>query len=163
MMKSADELAARLTIERERLRQALHGVDAATASYRIEGVDGWTSIHDAMKHVASAEQSMMVVVQRTLDGTYQKIQDFDLHRFNARQVEKRAAHSWADTLGELEQVRTRTMQTLAGLTEEQLAMPTHHPVWGDVDIAGMFRIISIHDSLHRKDVETLKDELAKTS
>lgn len=161
MMKSADELATKLTTERERLLQALDGVDAEAAAHRIEGVDGWTSIHDAMKHVASAEQSMLVVVQRTLDGTYQQVQDFDLNRFNARQVEKRAAHSWADTLAELEQVRARTLQTLAGLSEAQLVTPTHHPVWGDVDVAGMFRIIAIHDSLHRKDVETLKDGMGK--
>lgn len=163
MMKSADELAAKLSYERDRLRTALDGVDADMAARRIEGVDGWTSIHDAMKHVASAEQSMMVVVQRTLDGTYQRVEDFDLNRFNARQVEKRAHHAWSDTLAELERVRVRTLATLAGLSEEQLAIPTFHPVWGEVDIAGMFRIVAIHDGLHRKDVESLKDELSKAS
>ena len=42
------------------------------------------------------------------------------------------------------------------MTDDQLDLRTVHPVWGEVDLAGLFRIIAIHDSLHRKDVETLK-------
>lgn len=157
MAPSAEELKAKLNKERERLMTALADVDAEMAERRLQGTDGWTTIHDAMRHVASAEQSMLVVAQRTIAGTYKKIEDFDLNRFNARQVEKRAQQTWEETLTELSQVRAQTLAALEGWTAEQLGLATFHPVWGDTDIAGLIRIIAIHDGLHRKDVETLKE------
>ena len=156
MEAGAEELVERLTKERERLMAALEGVDPMMADRRIEGTDGWTTIHDAMRHVASAESSMLTVARRTVEGTYKKIDDFDLNRYNARQVEKRQAQTWQETLAELQAARQDSLDALAALTEEQLALPTHHPVWGETTVGGLFRIIAIHDSLHRKDVETLK-------
>jgi hypothetical protein len=156
MRPGAAELRAKLTTERERLMEALAGVDGELAARRFEGTDGWTSIHDTLRHVASAEASMMIVAARTVDGTFKPVEGFDLNRFNARQVEKRASLSWDDSLDELQTVRTKTLNLLDEWTDEQLAMPTVHPVWGDTTVGGLFRIIAIHDTLHRKDVETLK-------
>ena len=159
MTTDAQELEEKLNQERARLMAALEGITDEMASRRVEGVDGWTTIHDAMRHVASAEQSMIVVAERTVAGTYQPAPDFDLNRFNARQVEKRQAQSWEDTLKELANVRANTLTVLHGWDEEQLNLPTVHPVWGDTTVGGLFRIIAIHDSLHRKDVETLRGAL----
>ena len=133
MRSGVEELLTKLNKERERLLAALEGVDEVLAAHRFEGTEGWTSIHDAVRHVASAEASMLTVAERTVAGTYQRIEGFDLNRFNARQVEKRA--------------------------DEQLGLPTFHPVWGEVDVAGLLRIIAIHDGLHRKDIETLRASL----
>ncbi len=156
MSPRKDELKSKLAHERDRLETALQGVDAEMAARRVEGTDGWTTIHDAMRHVASAEASMLVIAQRTAAGTYQPIEGFDLNRYNARQVEKRGAQTWSETLAELRQARQATLATLDEMTDDQLDLRTVHPVWGEVDLAGLFRIIAIHDSLHRKDVETLK-------
>ncbi len=156
MPTDVQELEQKLNQERERLMAALEGITDEMASRRVEGVDGWTTIHDAMRHVASAEQSMVTVAERTVAGTYQPTPDFDLNRFNARQVEKRQAQSWQDTLGELVSVRENSLKVLHGWNEDQLNLPTVHPVWGDTTVGGLFRIIAIHDSLHRKDVETLR-------
>ena len=156
MPTDVQELEEKLNHERERLMAALEGITDEMASRRVEGVDGWTTIHDAMRHVASAEQSMVTVAERTVAGTYQPVPDFDLNRFNARQVEKRQAQSWPDTLAEMASVRVHTLKVLHGWGEEQLGLPTVHPVWGDTTVGGLFRIIAIHDSLHRKDVETLR-------
>ncbi|MFN8485337.1 MAG: DinB family protein [Anaerolineae bacterium] len=159
MTTDAQALEEKLNHERARLIAELDGITEDMASRRVEGVDGWTTIHDAMRHVASAEQSMIVVAERTVAGTYQPAPDFDLNRFNARQVEKRQAQSWEDTLKELANVRANTLTVLHGWDEEQLNLPTVHPVWGDTTVGGLFRIIAIHDSLHRKDVETLRGAL----
>ena len=156
MRPGVEELVAKLNKERERLLAALEGVDATLAARRFEGTEGWTSIHDAVRHVASAEASMLTVAERTVAGTYQRIEGFDLNRFNARQVEKRAQQTWEESLAELNQVRSKSLAALETWTDEQLALPTFHPVWGDVDVAGLFRIIAIHDGLHRKDIETLR-------
>ncbi|MFN8472572.1 MAG: DinB family protein [Anaerolineae bacterium] len=155
MPTDAQELEEKLNHERARLMAELEGITEDMASRRVEGVDGWTTIHDAMRHVASAEQSMVTVAERTVAGTYQPVPDFDLNRFNARQVEKRQAQTWQDTLNELANVRANTLKVLEGWNEDQLNLPTVHPVWGDTTVGGLFRIIAIHDSLHRKDVETL--------
>ncbi len=156
MPTDVQELEEKLNQERERLMAALEGITDEMASRRVEGVDGWTTIHDAMRHVASAEQGMVTVAERTVAGTYQPVPDFDLNRYNARQVEKRQAQSWPDTLAELTSVRANTLKVLHGWSEAQLNLPTVHPVWGDTTVGGLFRIIAIHDSLHRKDVETLR-------
>ena len=156
MTTDAQALEEKLNHERARLIAELDGITEDMASRRVEGVDGWTTIHDAMRHVASAEQSMIVVAERTVAGTYQPAPDFDLNRFNARQVEKRAQQTWEESLAELNQVRSKSLAALETWTDEQLALPTFHPVWGDVDVAGLFRIIAIHDGLHRKDIETLR-------
>lgn len=156
MAAGADELIAKLNQERERLMAALDGVDAEMAARVIEGTDGWTSIHDAMKHVASAERSMLTVAERTIAGTYKAIPDFDVNRYNARQVEKRQGQTWEETLAELRQSREASLAALEQWGDEQLNLPTTHPVWGDTTVGGLFRIIAIHDSLHRKDVEKLR-------
>jgi hypothetical protein len=159
----AEELAQKLNHERARLLTALEGVDADLAARRAQGTEGWSSIQDAMKHVASAEASMVVIAQRTLAGTHKRVDDFDLNRFNARQVEKRGAQTWDETLAELHAARAASLAALAEWSDEQLALSTHHPVWGDTDIGGLFRIIAIHDSLHRKDVEMLRQATAKAA
>lgn len=156
MQPGVEELITKLNKERERLLKALEGVDATLAARRFEGTEGWTSIHDAIRHVASAEASMLTVAERTVAGTYQRIEGFDLNRFNARQVEKRAQQTWEESLAELNDVRQRSLAALETWTDEQLALPAFHPVWGEVDVAGLFRIIAIHDGLHRKDIETLR-------
>ena len=161
MRPGVEELIDKLNKERERLLAVLEGVDAALAGRRFEGTEGWTSIHDTVRHVASAEASMLTVAERTVAGTYQRIEGFDLNRFNARQVEKRAQQSWEESLAELKEVRTRTLAALETWTDEQLALPTFHPVWREIDVAGLFRIIAIHDGLHRKDIETLRASLAQ--
>lgn len=159
MRPGVDELKAKLSQERAKLLDALEGVDANLAARRFEGTDGWTSIHDTLRHVASAEASMMIVAERTVEGTFKPVEGFDLNRFNARQVEKRSSQTWTESLAEFHTVRAQTLALLDGWTDAQLALPTVHPVWGDTTVGGLFRIIAIHDTLHRKDIESLKAAL----
>ncbi|MFQ6058123.1 MAG: DinB family protein [Anaerolineae bacterium] len=149
-------LRQKLTAEREALLASLAGLSEAKLDQRFEDVEGWTSVGDILRHLAGAERGMLTVAQRCARGKPPPdYTGFDLDRYNARQVEKRAAQSVAQTLDEMAASRAELLNFLDGLTEAQLAMPARHPIFGDVTVGQLLRIIASHEGMHRKDIRKL--------
>ena len=153
-------LKEKLAAKREALLVAIEGLSEEEMGRRFEEVDGWPSIGDALRHLAGAERGMLTVAQRCVQGKpLPDYTGFDLDRWNARQVEKRAAQSVAQALDELQASRAELLVFLDSLIEAQLIIPARHPAFGDVTVGQLLRIIALHEGMHRQDVQKLREWL----
>ena len=152
---TVEQLTDKLKSVRVNLLKSIEGLPDDDITQEI-GTNGWKSIKDIILHLASGERGMLTVARQCLAGQRVSYEGFDLDRWNERQVEKKRHLSVAEALAELQAVREDSLTTLRELTPEQLRMPAAHPFWGDVTVGQLFRIMSIHDELHRRDVEQIR-------
>jgi uncharacterized protein (TIGR03083 family) len=109
------------------------------------------NVHDLVAHLAGAERGMQATVQRFLAST-ELPQEFDLSYWNARQVAKRSDQNVAALIESLTASREDTLALLASLTEAQLDVPGRHPAGIDTTVAGVFRIIALHERAHAREI-----------
>jgi hypothetical protein len=157
---SKDRLLDRLQDASHEFADAVYGLTQEQMGYIFEGSDGWTSVGDVVRHLIGAERGMLTVARRCAAGEEPPgYEGFDLDRWNARQVEKLRALTPAQALDKLQAVRQETLSTLVDLTDEQIALPASHPFWGSVTVGELFRIIAIHQEMHRKDVVKMRGSM----
>lgn len=105
------------------------------------------NVHDLLAHLAGAERGLQATIQRfLLDQPLPG--DFSLERWNQRQVEKRQQEAVEGLLESLAASRQDTLALLDSLSEDQLAMPGTHPAGIDTTVAGIFRIMALHERDH---------------
>ena len=149
-------LVAKLNHEHQALMALLEDIDEATMTRQVTHRDGWQSIGDVIKHLEAGERGMLIVIRRCIAGKpLPDYAGFDLDQYNQRQVAKRAHLTATQALAQYNAVREETLRTLTSLTEADLVQPARHPVWGEVTVAQLFRIMAIHEGLHRRDVAAL--------
>jgi hypothetical protein len=150
-------LLKRLDDEHAALAATVAGLTEEQMAHRFEGSDGWTSVEDVVKHLASGERGMLTVAQRcAAGGEPPSYAGFDLDRWNIRQVEKLKTLTPAEALAQYDAVRQQAKVTLESLSEDQLARPASHPVFGQVTVGGLFRIMAIHEQMHRRDIVRMR-------
>lgn len=150
-------LRDRLRAARAKLLAAVDGLDARAWSW-LPG-DGRWSIGLTLAHVGSAQWDHLKVVQRLLDGRPIVVSEFDLDAWNAASVGKREGWSRGKILADLGAAEEKTLAILGGLDVSQLAVAGTHPALGTVTVGEVFRIIGLHDGLHRRDVLRLLREM----
>lgn len=126
--------------------------------------EGWT-VRQVLAHLASAESSMNVLIDRALAAARENrpVGDliargkdgspFDLNLWNRRQVEKRATQPPSALRLELTEERSRTLRTLKTHTAEELAAPAWHPALGETRVEGIYKIMGIHMRDHTRAIK----------
>jgi uncharacterized protein (TIGR03083 family) len=109
------------------------------------------NVHDLLAHLAGAERGLQATIQRFLRGQ-ELPADFSLDRWNQRQVEKRQEQMVDELLDSLAASRQDTLALLDSLTEEQLAVPGTHPAGIETTVAGIFRIMALHERDHGREI-----------
>ena len=149
-----EPIVKKLIAEREKLIATLESTREEQRRQPIYE-SGWT-LYEIAAHIAAAEKENIRFIQQALeqDGARHLPQEqvFSLDEWNAQAVVKRAEQSWADRLAEMREARQRTLDTIAGVTPEQLAHRGTHAVWGEKSVEGMLKILYLHDIMHRGDV-----------
>lgn len=110
------------------------------------------SARDLLAHLIAAEAGLAVIARRAITGEPNPIPDFDVHRWNARQVEKRRASSLADLLHEWEATRTATRQLCEEIREEWWTREADHPLHGHLTLAGIFEVMVAHQREHSEQI-----------
>jgi uncharacterized protein (TIGR03083 family) len=113
---------------------------------------GWT-IRQTLAHLAGAEPSMITLCQRIIAGEGGAPPDFDLQRFNARQVEKRSQMRLAELLAALEDSRRQALALLAGLSPTDLQKRGRHGSGRDMSVAEIVATIGRHERDHGQEIE----------
>ena len=164
--ETVQEIKAKLDVERTRLLEACAGISQETM-LRPFGQEGW-SIKDILAHVAMAERvnvrfaRMMVakdapVQLKEFAAEYPDFPgEFELNKFNAWMMERWRAKSLEEIMTALERARAETLEWVGTLTPAQLERTGEHAVWGRQSVKGMFRILTIHDRVHRGEIEKRK-------
>jgi len=158
----ADEIGkikARIAMARTKLLAAVEGLDAASWDWQPR--DGRWSVRLTLAHVGSAQWSHLEVVRRLIAREPVALPDFELDAWNLAQVAKRADWTAAQVLADLETAHQQTLAFLDRLGAEKLDIVGLHPALGEISVGQVFRVIALHDSLHRRDIVQLVREMGK--
>ena len=160
------QIKAKLESERARLKETIASFTRDELLTPHES--GW-SPKDLLAHLAIAE-GLNVKFARAIVEHDNPVQlkivrgdfpdyphaRFTLDEFNAYMTDKLRAHPLDFVLSELARVRGETLAWLDTLREEQLERRGLHAVWGEQTARGMFRILALHDKMHRDDLAKRK-------
>ena len=160
------QIRAKLESERAQLSEIVTGM--SREELLEPHASGW-SAKDLLAHLTIAEglnvkfaRAMIALDQpRQLEIVRSDFPDyphahFVLDEFNAYMTDKLRVHSLDFVLAELARVRGETLRWLESLSEEQLDRRGLHAAWGEQTVRGVFRILAIHDKLHRDDLAKRK-------
>ena len=142
---------------RKKLLGAVDGLDADAWEW-LPG-DGRWSVRLTLAHVGSAQWSHLEAARRLAAGHSLDIPGFELDAWNAAAVAERTGWTVDQILADLDAAQAETLAFLDGLGAEQLGLTGRHPALGEVTVAQVLRVISVHDGLHRRDVLKLWKEM----
>jgi hypothetical protein len=106
---------------------------------------------DILAHLAGAEPGLLSTIKRFLTGT-ELPPDFDLDRWNRRQVEKQADLSIEDLVLSLQESRRQAWPLLDSLSEEDLDVVGTHPAGFRTTVEGIFTTIANHELDHGNEI-----------
>lgn len=150
MLQELESTKAKMEETRATLALVLDRISETQATELIVG--GW-SIKDTIAHLASAERGMTRLAQRFAAGENPKLPaDYNNDVYNARQIEKRRALSFAQARAELDTAQTDLYALMESITLPQLEMRGEHPIWGFVTLKELLEIIVRHTSQHGKEI-----------
>ncbi|MCO6451093.1 MAG: DinB family protein [Caldilineales bacterium] len=150
-MSKRDALRQRLLQSQEDVLATVSGLDAEQSSLLAN--EGW-SVREMLAHLASAELGHCQVVQRLLQGKDTKAEDFDLDTFNNAEVNARQDRSVTEILEEYRANRSATLELLDTIDESDWEKSGYHPGGFDTTIEGVFRVISIHEKRHLREIKS---------
>ena len=147
-----DRIAVRAELDAARrdLLALAAGVDPA-AWERPSPNQDWTA-RDTLAHVVAAEEGMRARIERALAGDAALRPDFDLHRWNRRQVERRREQSAEALLSELAAGRDASLRLLDGLDDGRLEAPIEHPANREATVGWVFSRIAEHQRAHADEI-----------
>ncbi len=152
------EIKDKMAAARAKLLAAVDGLTEAQWNWQPD--DGRWSVRLTLAHVGAAQWDHLEVVRRLVAGQTVDLPGFELDAWNAARVAERADWSVDEVLVDLEAAQRATFAFLDGLEAEKLASTGLHPALGQIRAGQILRILAVHDSMHRRDVLTLLDEMA---
>jgi uncharacterized damage-inducible protein DinB len=151
------QIEDKLASARGKLLAAVEGLDEAAWGWQPG--DGRWSARLTLAHVGSAHWSHLEVARRIVAGETLDLPNFELDAWNEARVAERAGWTAEQVLADLQAAQEATFDFLAGLDTAKLEARGAHPALGEVSVDQVLRIIALHDSMHRRDVLTLRREM----
>ncbi len=120
---------------------------------RVVYADGmiWT-IKDLLAHQISAEKEFQFYGRDVLNGGSGAPEDFDINRFNNREVAAMSDQAPGELLVAFRATRQDTIDFVSTIHEEQFALQGRHPFFGMMAIEDLFKLIYRHNMLHARDL-----------
>lgn len=114
--------------------------------------DTWT-VTTVVSHLLDSERGLSIQIHKTRKGEETVPEGFDVNRWNAG-VQKRVGNlSPAELLAGLETTRTKTLDVMNSLQEEDWARVGRHPTRGLVTIEQYYETIHGHELSHADDIK----------
>ncbi len=151
MLTELVPLVEKLRATRAALDCALDSVSDEQATQRTLYAD-WT-IKRVVAHLIGAERGMTRLAQRFAAGENPTLPaDYNNDVYNARQVAKREALSFAQARAELAASRRDLIAFLETLTPAQLELRGEHPVAGNISLNELLGVIAHHEAQHHQQI-----------
>jgi hypothetical protein len=144
------------------LRALFEGLDEADWSRPAHGhQDGWT-VRDLLAHMVTAGSGLLRVAQLIAEGQLNMPPDFDLDRWNRRQVEKQEERTNAQLLNGLDMLQRDVLAYLDALAADDgaavLSRRGRHAVFGETTVEHILRRIYRHEREHTAELrQALQD------
>lgn len=113
--------------------------------------DTWT-VTTVVSHLLDSERGMSIQIHKTRKGEETVPEGFDINRWNAS-VQKRVGNlSPAELLAGLEATRTKTLEVMNSLHDDDWARVGRHPTRGLITIEQYYETIYGHELSHADDM-----------
>jgi uncharacterized protein (TIGR03083 family) len=146
-----ETIKGKLAAERQVLLSFLESLSEGDWT-RLTPNEPWT-VRDLLAHLVGAEVSQHGLIRMWLGGNTAMHPEFDIDRWNAGQLRRRAGRGVPQLLEDLASAHQQTLNLLDSLSEEELALRGEHPFWGqETSIEQVIRGIYLHDRLHLDDM-----------
>lgn len=160
MLKELEPIAAKLNEACALMTRTLDQLNedqAATLMITPE----W-SVKDQVAHLIGAKRGMTRLAQRFAAGEDPQLPgDYNNDVYNARQVAKRKAMSFADVRAELDAAHQDLLAYLDSITSQQLDLRGEHPIAGEIPLKDLLVVIYNHETSHCKEINEKIREFKK--
>ncbi len=151
---------AKMTATRAALVAFLADLDEQTCNTRP--ADGRWTIRENVAHLVDAEKAHRRFVKTLLAGeTPPTVDNFDLNRWNAAKVSKRAGQSTAELLAALQTEREKMLATIAAIPDDSWDITGAHAALGTVSVGQVVKVIGVHEHGHLKDMRSVLTEISR--
>ena len=113
--------------------------------------EGWR-VSDLLRHLVDAERSMTNLIDNIRKGGEGVPADFDLQRWNSRNVGKAKEKSPDVLFGELETNRIRLLELLDSIQDEDWDKQGRHGSLRMMTVEEILNLIADHESWHGNDI-----------
>ncbi len=147
------DLIRRLEANRDALLALVGGLSDAQADRPVPGNPKWR-VRDVVAHLAASEEGMLTMVQIMVAKGGYDFRPYDRDALNEERVAERAGRPTEELLAEWRRAREAMIETLRGLTEEQLAYRGSDggSNWGEFTTRDIFETAIRHTELHLADL-----------
>ncbi len=112
---------------------------------------GW-NIHNLLAHFTEVEAAIPRLIVKILDGESGVRKDFDIDRYNKKNVEEMSQYSIEDLLVKFENRRNATISMVSSFTTVELNTWGRHPFLGKSQIKDMVKLMFLHVGIHERDI-----------
>ncbi len=154
-----EQMFSKMAETRTALIAFLAELDEETCNARP--ADGHWTIRENVAHLVDAERAHRRFIETLLAGeTPPTVENFDLDRWNAAKVKKRAGQSTAELLSKLQAEREKTLATLHAIPADGWNVTGEHAALGTVSVRQVAKIIGVHERGHLKDMRAVLAEIS---
>jgi hypothetical protein len=112
---------------------------------------GWFVRH-ILAHFVSSEAANALVVEDISKGGVGAPENFDVDRFNAKQLTLQENKSPKELLDKFAALRERTVALVNRFSEADLARQGRHPFFGLAPVEDIIKLIYRHNQIHQRDI-----------
>jgi hypothetical protein len=142
-----------LTRTRAELRGLLENLPAADWDRVVQSVEGGWTVKQALLHLWTSETGQTATGRAIAAGQPTVPDDFDLNRYNNRQVEKNRDRSPQEVLAAMLDSRQQLLAFLDEVSEADLARRGRHARGDVLTLEQLFHRIAEHEAEHTAEIK----------
>ena len=156
------KLLQRLNEARAKTLSLIEGLSPAELE-RAKTPHGWTA-RDVLAHLALSEADHRMAIDHQDEARKLAEAGFDLNAWNARRLAEVSDLGVPEILERMAQERATTLALLEETEEAALVERViFHPVFGELELGKVFRIIAYHERMHHADLDEVVKPLRERS
>jgi uncharacterized damage-inducible protein DinB len=138
---------------REHLLELIGQLQADDWDKPVQSTEGGWTVKQALLHVATSERGQIALARAIADGQSTVPDDFDLNRYNRRQVEKNQDKQPAEMLFSMAESRQKLLAFLDEVPDEALDKRGKHGRGDVISLEDLFRRIGDHEADHAAEIK----------
>jgi hypothetical protein len=152
MAETPQSLVERLRAEGEKTSAVFRQLEEPDWE-RVVYADGenWT-VRQLLAHFITAEAGIENLIRNVLQGGEGASPDFDIDRFNSRQVAKHTLSQPEILIAMFSEQRARTINLVAGMEAADLLRVGRHPFLGVASLSDIIKLVYRHNQIHQRDL-----------
>ena len=152
MPDSPARLAERLRTEGEKSLEFFANLPEQAWEVEIYTDGAVWKLHQIIAHYASSEAAFGLLIEAILEGGSGAAEDFDLNRFNRKEVSKLSGLAYPELLRRYQEYRRENIARVARMLPADLERQGRHPFMGVTTMEEIIKMIYRHNQIHQREV-----------